>query len=77
MLRELELNSAQQRNSVFEPDKGAAQGVPGRASTDFGAAQTRLGNVPYHPRWAIMQICINLVLWAAIIGGAMLIVPRL
>jgi hypothetical protein len=74
MLRGLELNNAQRRNSVFEPRTDAA------FEPRTGAAQDLAGredDVPYHPRWAIMQVCINLALWAAIIAGAMLIVPRL
>ena len=77
MLQGLELNGAQQRKSVFQPDKGAAQDVAGRDLAASGTAPTRIGDVPYHPRWALMQIGINLVLWAAIIAGAVLIVPRL
>jgi len=77
MLQGLELNRAQQRKSVFLPDKGVTQDFAGRNLADSGTASTRVGDVPYHPRWALMQIGINLVLWAAIIAGALLIVPRL
>jgi hypothetical protein len=77
MLQGLELNRAQQRKSVFRPDKGATQDFFGRDLAASGTALTRVGDVPYHPRWALMQIGINLVLWAAIIAGAVFIVPRL
>jgi hypothetical protein len=77
MLQGFELNRAQQRKSVFRPDKGATQDFTGRDLAASGTAPTRVGDVPYHPRWALMQIGINLVLWAAIIAGAVLIVPRL
>jgi hypothetical protein len=77
MLQGFELNRAQQRKSVFQPDKGAIQDIPGRDLAASGTAPTRIGDVPYHPRWALMQIGINLVLWTAIIAGAILIVPRL
>jgi hypothetical protein len=78
MLQGFELNRAQQRNSVFQPDKVGARDLPGRDLAASGTASTRTGgDVLYHPRWALMQIGINLVLWAAIIAGAMLIVPRL
>jgi hypothetical protein len=76
----LELNRVQQRNprfERFEPEKGSARDMPGRDSAASATAPTLRGYVPYHPRWALMQIGINLVLWAAIIGGVMLIVPRL
>ena len=77
MLQGFELNRAQQRKSVFRLDKGATQDFARRDLAASGTAPTRVGDVPYHPRWALMQIGINLVLWAVIIGGAVLIVPRL
>ena len=76
MLQGFELNRAQQRKSVFQPE-GVAPDIPGQDLAASGTAPTHVGNVPYHPRWALMQIGINLVLWTAIIAGAILIVPRL
>lgn len=77
MLQGFELNRAQRRNPGFEREKRSARDVHGRDSAAPGIAPIQRSDVPYHPRWALMQIGINLVLWAAIIGGAMLIVPRL
>ena len=77
MLRGFELNRAQRRNAGFVPEKGYARDMSGRDPVAAGSARRERSDVPYHPRWALMQIGINLVLWAAIIGGAMLIVPRL
>jgi hypothetical protein len=77
MLHGFGLNRAYPRKPEFVQDKGDVHDIRGRDLAACGTAPTRRGDVPYHPRWALMQIGINLVLWAAIIAGAMLIVPRL
>ena len=77
MLQAFEPDRAQHCNPGCEPAKVAAHNMLVRGSPASDTAPTRRNDVPYHPRWALMQIAINLVLWAVIIAGAMLIVPRL
>lgn len=77
MLQGFDLNRAYPGNAEFVQDKGDVHDIRAHDLAASGTAPTRRGDVPYHPRWALMQIGINLVLWAAIIAGAMFIVPRL
>ena len=43
----------------------------------YSARGAPIGKAPYHPRWAIMQLCITLALWTAVAVGVKLAITWL
>jgi len=87
MRREFDMSNAQRPNSVFELHAAAAHthDIPwrelenGTHADSAGSCATggQRRDVPYHARWAVIQVGVTLALWVVIIAGAMLVVSRL
>jgi hypothetical protein len=43
----------------------------------YGIRGAPIGKAPYHPRWAIMQLCITLALWTVVAVGVKLAITWL
>ena len=66
----LAFNTPDYRHLSWPVRDGVPQGLDGAGAVPINQAR-------YHPRWAIMQLCITLALWTAVIAVVQLAITWL